>query len=66
LWRKAEAKRRSVTEQVVLPGHCLRDLAQAEVQTVEDVARVEGIGEFRVRRDGEAIVRALRSADPAT
>ena len=62
-WRKAEAQKRCVSEQVVLPGHCLRDLAHAEVQTVEDVACVLGIGEFRIRRDGEAIVRALRSAD---
>jgi ribonuclease D len=65
-WRRAEARRRSVTEQVVLPGHCLRDLAQADVETVEDVARIKGIGKFRVSRDGEAIVRALRSTDPVT
>ncbi|MGA2448042.1 MAG: ribonuclease D [Polyangiaceae bacterium] len=64
-WRKAEAERRCVSEQVVLPGHCLRDLVQSEVQTVEDVARISGIGEFRVRRDGEAIVRALRATDDA-
>ncbi len=62
-WRKAEAKQRCVTEQVVLPGHCLRDIAQAEIRTVEDLGRVKGIGEFRVRRDGEAIIRALRSSD---
>jgi ribonuclease D len=65
-WRKAEAQRRCVSEQVILPGHCLRDLAQGEVNTVKDVARVLGIGEFRVRRDGEAIIHALRSTDKAT
>jgi ribonuclease D len=65
-WRKAEAERRCVSEQVVLPGHCLKELVQGQVETVEDVARIRGIGEFRVRRDGDAIVRALRAADFAT
>ena len=59
-WRKAEAKRRGVDEQVVLPGHCLQDLADLGPEaTLESIAQVPGIGAFRVQRDGEAIVRAL-------
>jgi ribonuclease D len=59
-WRRAEAKKRGVDEQVVLPGHCLQDLADLhDGATLEDVAAVAGIGAFRVVRDGAAIVDAL-------
>lgn len=69
-WRKEEAKKRGVDEQVVLPGHCLQDLADIDEPTVEAVARVPGIGAFRVARDGEALVATLSPpaalAEPAT
>jgi ribonuclease D len=58
-WRRAEAKRRGVDAQVVLPGHCVRDAARNEVPDVDALASVPGIGAFRVQRDGPAIVRAL-------
>ena len=61
-WRRAEAKRRGVDEQVVLPGHCLKDAVDADVQSPDGLARVPGIGAFRVQRDGEAIASALRGA----
>jgi len=65
-WRRAEAKRRGVDEQVVLPGHCAKDIVETEIATVPDLARVPGIGAFRLERDGQAIVRALRGdGDPA-
>lgn len=59
-WRREEAKRRGVDEQVVLPGHCAKEIVGTDVATLLDVARVPGIGAFRLERDGEAIVRALR------
>jgi ribonuclease D len=59
-WRRGEAKRRSVDEQVVLPGHCLKDAVDADVETLEDLSLVPGLGEFRLRQDGDAILRALR------
>jgi ribonuclease D len=59
-WRKEEAKRRGVDEQVVLPGHCVKDAVDGSVTDVEDLLRVPGIGAFRVNRDGAAIVSALR------
>ncbi len=59
-WRRGEAKRREVDEQVVLPGHCVREIAEHGAERAEDLARVAGLGAFRVERDGEAIVRALR------
>jgi ribonuclease D len=57
-WRKGEAKARGVDEQVVLPGHCLKDVA--ELDDVSELASVAGIGAFRVARYGEAIARAWR------
>jgi len=50
-----------VNEQVVLPGHCAKDVVDGDVEHVEDLGRIPGIGAFRVRRDGEAIVRALHA-----
>jgi ribonuclease D len=62
-WRKAEAKKRGVDEQVVLPGHCLQDLADLpEEATLEAIAAVPGIGTFRVERDGAAIQAALAAS----
>jgi ribonuclease D len=65
-WRRHESKQRGVDEQVVLPGHCLKELVAADfVTSLEALARVPGIGGFRVLRDGEAILRALRGEGPA-
>jgi ribonuclease D len=59
-WRRAEAKTRGVDEQVVLPGHCLQDLADLhDGATLEDIAAVPGLGAFRVARDGAALVDTL-------
>ncbi|MBX3204104.1 MAG: HRDC domain-containing protein [Labilithrix sp.] len=59
-WRKAEAKRRGVDEQVILPGHCLQDLADLpDGSSLDAVAAVPGIGAFRVARDGASLVAAL-------
>lgn len=62
-WRRAEAKQRGVDEQVILPGHCAKDAVDGAVTSVERLARIPGIGAFRVARDGETIVRVLRG-DP--
>ncbi|MCL2450903.1 MAG: ribonuclease D [Polyangiaceae bacterium] len=59
-WRREEAKRRGVDEQVLLPGHCVKDAAAASIATPDDLARVPGIGAFRIERDAGAILRALR------
>jgi ribonuclease D len=59
-WRRAEATLRGVDEQVVLPGHCVKDAADLETTAVEELAAIPGIGAFRVARDGQAMLRALR------
>ena len=65
-WRKAEAKKRGVDEQVVLPGHCLQDLADLpDHATLDAIAAVPGIGAFRVERYGAAIQAALAAPDVA-
>jgi ribonuclease D len=48
-WRKAEAKRRGVDEQVVLPGHCLKALAEAETMELGSIRATPGFGECRAR-----------------
>lgn len=64
-WRRSEAKRRGVDEQVVLPGHCLQDLADLDAApSLEAIAATPGIGAFRVARDGRALA-ALLAAEPA-
>ena len=70
-WRKEEAKKRSVDEQVVLPGHCLQGLADIDDPSLEAIARVPGIGAFRSARNGAALVEVLRApplaaAEPLT
>jgi ribonuclease D len=67
-WRKGEAKRRGVDEQVVLPGHCLQSLADlGDGASLDSVAAVPGIGVFRVARDGAALVAVLaNTASPNT
>ena len=50
-----------VDEQVVLPGHCLRDLADGAACDLDALARTPGIGRFRVDRDGDALLATLRA-----
>lgn len=61
-WRGALAEQRGVDPQVVLPGHCLQDLAARGALTLDELRAIPGLGEVRIARDGEAILDALRSA----
>ncbi|GAC1581964.1 MAG: ribonuclease D [Polyangiales bacterium] len=63
-FRKMEAKHREVDEQVVLPGHCVQAIVDTLPETLEDLRRIGGIGEFRVARYGEAILQAITPASP--
>ena len=63
-WRRAEAKRRGVDEQVVLPGHCVQELADRAPATREELATIGGIGAVRVERDAEAILAAVAGPPP--
>ncbi len=46
-WRKHEAKRRKVNEQVVLPTHCIRRLVGGAFATPETIAAMPGFGRAR-------------------
>jgi len=61
-WRKAEAAKREVNSQVVLPGHCLEALTSVQASRPEDLAAIPGFGEFRVERYGEELMRLLSKA----
>jgi ribonuclease D len=64
-WRREEAKKRGVDEQVVLPGHCAKDAVELEPGALADpasLAAVPGIGAFRVARYGAAICSVLLGA----
>jgi len=58
-WRKEEAKKRGLDEQVILPGHVLQGIADLDDPSPESLATVPGIGAFRVERHGEALVHML-------
>jgi ribonuclease D len=60
-WRAEEAVRRGVDLQVVLPGHCLADLAASGARTKADLARIEGFGASRLARYGATLVEKINS-----
>ena len=64
-WRGEAAAQRGVDRQVILPGHCLNDLAARGAKSADDLRGVRGLGEFRVERYGDPILSALRGADGA-
>lgn len=64
-WRRAEASRRGVDLQVVLPGHCVEDLASRPPASIEDFAKVPGFGASRTARYGEALLPLLSGTPPA-
>lgn len=49
-WRKAEASRRSVHEQVVLPSHCLKQIVALEPRDTSEIAAIAGMGVSRTSR----------------
>lgn len=62
-WRRTTATARSVDPQVVLPGHCLHDIVALGPTDVQALSSIPGLGNFRIVRDGAAIVAAIQSAD---
>lgn len=58
-WRTEEATRRAVDLQVVLPGHCLSELASRGARSTAELQRIDGFGEVRVARYGAALVALL-------
>jgi ribonuclease D len=59
-WRRAEAAKRNVDEQAVLPGHCLQDIAERGPANLEELAQIPGLGAHRLERSGKQILEALK------
>jgi ribonuclease D len=71
-FRRAEAKRRGVDEQAVLPGHCAQDLVDALLahepgspELARAIAAIPGLGERRLARYGEAFAALAAAPAPA-
>ncbi len=58
-WRKAEAARRRVTDQVVLPSHCLKHVVTRELHEPDEVAVVPGMGTSRAALYAAHIARIV-------
>jgi ribonuclease D len=58
-FRAAEAKRREVDPQVVLPGHCLQDIVKLPRLSSEALREIRGFGEVRLARYGARWEREL-------
>jgi len=75
-FRRAEAQRRGVDEQVVLPGHCVHDLAAMlatmaprDPDIVPRIAAISGIGAKRAEQYASVLAALLESpttSDPTT
>lgn len=59
-WRREEAKTRGVDLQVVLPGHCLEELAELGPRRAEELWLVRGLGGVRMERYGATLLRLAR------
>lgn len=71
-WRRAEARRRGVDEQVVLPGHCAQALAgvlagrePGSPGLREAIERIPGMGARRIGRYAEALTALGEECSPA-
>ena len=72
-FRRAEAKRRGVDEQAVLPGHCAQDVAsilitaagEDPMATLARLAAIPGLGAKRVERYGKRLASLLTATGEA-
>jgi ribonuclease D len=71
-WRRAEAKRRQIDEQAVLPGHCAEAVVSALVAHESDpaalrdaIARIPGFGARRCERYLDALAALAAPGPPA-
>jgi len=62
-WRAQQAALRGVDLQVILPGHCLNDLAEHGASNIEALGLIAGLGEFRIRHQGHELVLLLAEAE---
>jgi len=58
-WRKQVAAGRGVDPDVIISNGVLWELAEQNPRTVEDLSRIEGLGPWKRKAYGEAILRVL-------
>jgi ribonuclease D len=58
-WRKARAEARKVEVQVIAPNAVLLAVAQSRPRDLEELARIAGMDEFRVRQYGAEMLAAM-------
>lgn len=59
-WRRAEAARRGVDEQVVLPGHCLQAIASGGALDDASIVKIPGLGRARAERYASTLAALAR------
>jgi ATP-dependent DNA helicase RecQ len=62
-WRAAEAKEQGVPAYVVFHDATLREIAAGKPTTLEQLGTMSGVGENKLARYGDAILRVLSTAD---
>jgi ribonuclease D len=58
-WRSREARRRGVSDQVVLPGHVVQHLTAHGPRSTEELLATPGFGAFRVERYGAELLQVI-------
>ena len=58
-WRREEAKRQAVPPYVIFSDRTLADLARERPATPEALTRIGGVGQVKLARYGEAVLRVL-------
>ncbi|MGH9853212.1 MAG: HRDC domain-containing protein, partial [Blastocatellia bacterium] len=62
-WRKRVARERGVESDVIISNSALMALARRAVRSIDDLQGINGLGEWRLKKYGAAIVAALHESD---
>ena len=66
VWRKERAKSEERPAYIVLRNESLRQIAQQNPQTLDELSDVKGIGPVKLEQYGDAILGVLRGEQPAS
>jgi ATP-dependent DNA helicase RecQ len=61
-WRRETAKAQGVPPYVIFHDSTLRDVAAAKPSSLSALSRIEGIGDTKLERHGESLLKALAAA----
>ena len=63
-WRQSQARERGVPAYWILTNRTMAQVATSLPSTVEELGKVEGMGDARLDRYGEAILESVRVSRP--